>query len=76
MYDKAELKAVAKLAREVADLADATVKEADENREWDHEARKTVTRPRWPWHGGTKTTGALRRRSMDLTRALAQLRKP
>lgn len=28
------------------------------------------------WMIGTPATGALRRRSMDLTRALAQLRKP
>jgi hypothetical protein len=27
-------------------------------------------------YGGTKATGALRRASMDLTRALAQMRKP
>lgn len=27
-------------------------------------------------YGGTKATGALRRCSMDLTRALAQMRKP
>ncbi len=30
----------------------------------------------WDYYGGTKATGEMRRRSMDLTRALAKLRRP
>ena len=75
MYNKQELKDVAALAREVADLADATIKEAENQTSYDVEKREYVTKARWPYHGGSLTTGTLRRRSMDLTRALAQLRR-
>jgi len=32
--------------------------------------------PDWTYYGGTSKTGAMRRKSLDLTRALAELRKP
>lgn len=38
-------------------------------------AREVKAEQPGPWRYGTATTGALRRRSMDLTRALADLRR-
>lgn len=57
--DGAQLFEVARLAREVARLAEEVM---DINADS-------------PYRAGPKLTGELRRRSMDLTRALAQLRK-
>lgn len=64
------------LAREVASLAAQVREQQDAHdkafRKWDHATG-------WfqgPCRPSPALTGELRRRSMDLTRALAQLRKP
>lgn len=74
-YTKQELSAVIQLCIEVRDLAGEVTAEANECRSWDVEQRAYVTRAQWPYWGGTKASGALRRKTLDLTRALAQLRK-
>jgi hypothetical protein len=70
MYDKAELRRVIALCNDVRHFAEATIAEGDTHR------REFMEGGQWPYYGGTKTTGALRRRSLDLTRALAEMRKP
>lgn len=75
-YSKRELTDVVRLCAEVADLAEKVIAEANEYTIWDTHSRQSVTRPQWPYWGGTKTSGAMRRKSMELTRALAELRKP
>jgi hypothetical protein len=76
MYDKSELRRIIALCNDVKHYAEATIAEAESQRRYDVEKREYVTGPQWPYYGGSKTTGALRRRSLDLTRALAELRKP
>lgn len=68
MMNNASMGTVSKLAAEVIDLCEQVKKE------------KADTDRRYPQYVGcytwqSKTTAALRRRSMDLTRALADLRK-
>jgi len=76
MLTKKELSDVAKLCQEVQDLIESVMNEANTVQYYDVQARQFATRARWPIMGGTKLTGALRRKSLDLTRALAQMRKP
>ena len=71
-----------KLLNEVGSLAAAATMELDNETHWDHDARAVVkTHPNGiaPNHAhqmmGTKATAALRRRSMDLTRLLAEMRR-
>ena len=74
---------VAALAREVADLADKVVLSIDTATDWGNFDGKYQDRPRYPdgsapdaaYIVSSMDTAYLRRRSMDLTRALAQLRK-
>jgi hypothetical protein len=73
---------LAKLLKEVGDLAAEAASEMDNETRWNPELRRmelvhtggkapaNTTR-----YGGTKTTGALRRRTMDLTRFLAEMRR-
>lgn len=79
---KGEALEVARLANEVCALAALVVAELDSETRWSYDERKDL--PVWPGglapdHAynmtGSKATGALRRRSMDLTRALAEMRK-
>lgn len=76
MYDRTQLKNLMGLLNDMRELVQATIDEGDNDSRWDAEKREFTTRPVWPYYGGTRTTGELRRRSMDLTRALAELRKP
>ena len=67
------------LAQEVVRLIDAATARARRDREeaniyWTERGEAPLTSP--PSISGTPEAGALRRRSMDLTRALAELRKP
>ena len=67
------------LAQEVVRLIDAATARARRDREesnayWTERGETPLTSP--PSISGTPEAGALRRRSMDLTRALAELRKP
>lgn len=66
--NQAHLRKVEDLAREVASLAKLTAERLDEEVKWNGS-----------WHlrpyPGPRLTGELRRRSMDLTRALADLRR-
>ena len=70
---------VRQIAEEVIALVDAAVDRARADREqknaWEQECGREpfVGTPRIE---GTKEAGALRRRSLDLTRALAEMRKP
>lgn len=75
-YTKAQIHEVIRLCNQVSNLASQTLAEGEEVQVWDSSQQKLVARPSWPYYGGTKTTGAFRRKSMDLTRALADLRKP
>lgn len=75
-YSKRELADVIRLCDELADLANKVTAEANEFTVWDSQNQQLVRRPQWPYWGGTKATGAMRRKSMELTRALAELRKP
>lgn len=75
-YSERELAEVIRLCDELADLANRVTAEANECTVWDSQDQRVVTRPQWPYWGGTKTSGAMRRKSMELTRALAELRKP
>ena len=66
------------LAQEVVQLIDAATARARRDREatnayWTERGETPLTSP--PSISGTPEAGALRRRSMDLTRALAELRK-
>ena len=73
---RTDLEKLRELLREVQNLVDRVIEEgnADEDRRahaWsDHKHTRN-----WIYYGGTKVTGALRRRSLDLTRALAEMRK-
>ena len=67
------------LAQEVVRLIDAATARAHRDREetnayWTDRGEEPLTSQ--PSITGTREAGALRRRSMDLTRALAELRKP
>lgn len=68
------------LAKEVVALCDAAIARMDADREayeqrWGSDGS---VRPRGPLDilNGSKESGALRRRSLDLTRALSEMRKP
>ena len=60
--NRVAIEKVIKEATETIEAAQAVLAEADDANHW----------AIW----GSKYTGALRRRSMDLTRALAEMRKP
>ena len=67
------------LAQEVVRLIDAATARAHRAREetnayWTDRGEEPLTSQ--PSITGTREAGALRRRSLDLTRALAELRKP
>lgn len=71
--NRADVKAARDLAAEFVKASDALL--ATPNRSWDHEDRKYVEQP---WHAtyqiAGKASGAHRRLSLDLTRALARMR--
>lgn len=53
--------------------------ELDMQREWDGMSKRATPLDRKPYDylmSGSRTTGSLRRASMDLTNALADMRKP
>ena len=67
------------LAQEVVQLIDAATARAHRDREatntyWTERGETPLTGQ--PSITGTREAGALRRRSLDLTRALAEMRKP
>ena len=66
------LNAVKKLCREVDRLASEVTKANDKAARLDADGKCQAA---WQERPGPKLTGELRRRSMDLTRALAELRK-
>lgn len=81
---KRQVADVAALAREVAALADGIVGEIDRKTTYEHtgdryeqvEAYPDGPAPDGETHSGyAASTAALKRRSMDLTRALATMRK-
>ena len=82
---KQTLNKVAALARELADMADSIVEEIQNQTTYEQVAGGHYEQvPAWPdgpapdsaVHSGySKSTAALKRRSMDLTRLLAELRR-
>jgi hypothetical protein len=70
-----------RLAQEVIELATEVVGQIDRQESYDYEAQQIVQKydgaaPDMATHPGySKTTAALNRRSLDLTRQLAKLRK-
>lgn len=75
-YTKAGLEKVRDLCNEVVELLEDVMDEGDAVKRWDPQTGKIVPAPQWPYYGGTALTGTLKRRSMDLSRALIELRKP
>jgi hypothetical protein len=75
-YTRKKLKAVRDLAHEVIELTVAVEAEANTQTRWDSTRQERVVAPQWPYYGGTRLTGTLRRRSSDLSQALIELRKP
>lgn len=69
------------LANEVIELAAIVTEEIDDQATWNYETRKSERKwagkaPDNERHPGyTKASAALKRRSLDLTRALASMRK-
>lgn len=76
-YSKRELVALNAQLADMMQAVNTVISEGDATEdyrasEWeDHQYN-----PDWIYYGGTKATGALRRKSLDLTRALAELRRP
>ena len=75
-HTKPKLIAVRELAKEVIKLTEQVEEEANNQRRWNSETQQVEVHPQWPYYGGTVLTGTLKRRSMDLSRALIELRKP
>lgn len=74
--DRSTVNKLRVLLDEVDSLCIEFLAEIDTQQRWDHEERKYVTESVDYLTTGSKTTGALRRRSLDLTRLLADMRKP
>lgn len=79
---KATLTEVSKVAQEVLILIDLTIDEINGRRSWERDGNgqhlpmyPNETAPGHATPDGSKTTAALKRRSMDLTRLLAELRR-
>lgn len=80
MMNRQTIEQVRALIAEVDDLARDVLVEMDVANEWEVQGWKKREEPRPASPSdhlmtGSKSTGALRRRSMDLTRKLAELRK-
>jgi hypothetical protein len=76
--NRTKIEAAITEARHFIDAAQAALKRLDEEKfVYDHEARQYVDRPKAAddASNGSAETGTLRRKSMDLTRNLAELRK-
>lgn len=63
------------LAQEFIERCDAAMKQLDTEAKGRHWTTPPGESTPYDYSGGSKPTGALRRRSMDLTRTLAELRK-
>lgn len=75
MMTRLEIERTKNLAREFMDSCDAVIRAMNEgDYRHDGEDWKKVSVDRF--NSGRKETGALRRKSLDLTRALADLRRP
>ena len=70
--NRASIRRVKQLCAELAQLCDAAEERINQERQY----RGYSTRAPSDHSYGSPQTAALRRRSMDLTRALAELRKP
>ena len=76
-YQKSELHNLQRLLLKLHAEIDVVIDEGNATEDWytanweDHQYRSN-----WNYTGGTKATGQMRRTSLDLTRALAELRKP
>lgn len=75
MMTRTEIKAAIAEANRFIEAAGNVLVEMDSNQEWDYESGKQVIRPVDQFYSGRRSTGALRRKSLDLTRALADLRR-
>lgn len=75
---RAKIEATKAAARTVIAACDALLERLDSERSrWDYQEQRNIVRPKDPndhsW--GSPESGTLRRKSMDLTRTLAELRK-
>lgn len=80
MMDRGQIEKVRALIAEVDDLARDVLVDLDEDLKRELGGWRQAETPRDPspsdhLMAGSKNTGALRRRSMDLTRALAEMRR-
>lgn len=78
--NREQIEKVRTLLQEVADLTSEVLRDLDEDLKRELGGWRQAETPRDPSPSdhlmcGNKNTGALRRRSMDLTRALAEMRK-
>lgn len=70
-----ELTELRELLQEMDVACREFLREMDSQQRWDNEKNRYVTEPTDYLIAGTAKSGAVRRKSMDLTRALAALRK-
>ncbi|WP_406245834.1 hypothetical protein ACI7YT_12400 [Microbacterium sp. M] len=75
-WNRHELEQLIAHCNEVRDMASELIDEGNGQQVWDGDKRAYRVGPQWPYHGGTKLSGAFRRRTLDLTRLLAEVRKP
>ena len=76
--NREQIEKVRTLLQEVADLTGEVLRDLDEDlkpKPWRQEETPREPSPTDYLMCGNRNTGALRRRSMDLTRALAEMRK-
>ena len=76
MYRKQQLERLKAECEQMVRDIDAVIAEANTQTKWEPETQTFETYAQWPFFGGTRATGAMRRHSMDLTRSLAEMRKP
>lgn len=75
MMDRTTIRDAIGEANRFITAASEVLEEMDTNKEWDYTEGRHMTKPVDKFYSGRKSTGELRRRSMDLTRALADLRR-
>lgn len=75
-YSKQELIGLQADLSDLMKLVNEVISEGNENEQQFAKWQKQEPAESWTYHGGTRATGAMRRKSMDVTRALARLRRP
>lgn len=75
-YSKQELIGLQADLSDLMMLVNEVITEGNENELRFAKWQKQEPAEMWNYYGGTRATGAMRRKSMDVTRALARLRRP